>query len=135
MCATGNGVRSRRVTGVARIRHVEAARLDRSALERLVREHGEEGAERLVGRALECIAVLLNRVERAWRTGDAKRIWRDTIEIAAHAEEIGLSSLHRVAGDVVGCIETGDPAALGATVGRMIRLGEASLMTAWNLDG
>ena len=102
-------------------------------LEKLVVELGEPGAERLVGRALDTIAVRLNRCERAWRNGDYSRLAESANDLATCAERIGLVTLERVARDVIGTVCAGDAAALGATLARMVRIGEASLMSAWDL--
>lgn len=99
----------------------------------LVIELGEPGAERLVGRALDTIAVRLNRCERAWRSNDMERLVASAEDLAACAERIGLVTLDRVARDVIGSAMAGDTAALGATLARLVRIGEASLMSAWDL--
>lgn len=118
---------------VARLRHCETTRLDRVRLEMLVVELGEPGAERLVGRALDTIAVRLNRCERAWRSGDRGRLVTSAEDLSKCAERIGLVTLDRVARDVIGSARAGDDAALGATLARLVRIGEASLMSAWDL--
>ena len=123
------------VTAVSRIRHREVARLDADRLQHLVEEYGEPGAERFVGRALEAIAVRLSKAERAWRRGDSVRLCQGARELSDIAGQIGLPSLQRVAMDVSRVAIAGDSAALGATVARMVRLGESSLMAAWELDG
>ena len=119
---------------LGRLRHTETARLDRDCLERLVTELGEPGAERLVGRALDTIAVRLNRCERAWRSGDIPRLVTSAEDLAKCAERIGLVTLDRVARDVILAANRGDDPALGATLSRLVRIGEASLMSAWDLS-
>ena len=120
---------------VARIRHQEFAGLDVTRLKTLVDDYGESGAERFVGRALESIAVRLSKAERAWRRGDTVRLCHGARELSDVAGQIGLTGLERVAMDVSTVAITGDVVALGATVARMLRLGESSLMSAWNIDG
>ncbi len=118
---------------LGRLRHCETARLDRERLETLIIELGEPGAERLVGRALDTIAVRLNRCERAWRTGDTDRLVTSADDLATCAERIGLVTLERVARDVISSADCGDGPALGATLARLVRIGESSLMSAWDL--
>ncbi len=120
---------------VARIRPQEFPGVDGSRLKALVDDYGEPGAERFVGRALESIAVRLSKAERAWRRGDTVRLCHGARELSAVAGQIGLTGLERVAMDVSTVAISGDVAALGATVARMVRLGESSLMSAWKLDG
>ncbi len=109
--------------------------MDRGRLEALVFNHGPQGAERLMGRTLEDLAIRLNRAERAWRKGQAAGLCRDAAALAQVAEDVGLVGLAQVARAVAGLATTGDSAAIGATVARMMRVGEASLMSAWDLDG
>ena len=120
---------------VSRLRHAEAARVDRARLEALVFDHGPQGAERLMGRTLEDLAVRLNRADRAWRKGQPSALCRDARALADVAEDVGLVGLAQVARVVGDLVPTGDSAAIGATVARMMRIGEASLMSAWDLDG
>lgn len=118
---------------IAKLRPDEPARVDRGRLEQLVEDYGPGGAERLMGRTLEDLAVRLNRADRAWRRGDTVRLCHGARELADVAERIGFLGLARAADVVSRVAIEGDPAALGATVGRMMRLGEASLMSAWDI--
>lgn len=117
----------------AKLRHIEPARLDRIRLEEIVVEFGEAGAERMVGRVLDNIAIRLNRCERAWQSGDLERVKVSAEDLLTYANQIGMISLERAAANVVDASDTGEPAALGATVARMVRVGETSLMTAWDI--
>jgi hypothetical protein len=122
------------VTGVARLSYFEAARFDRARLEALILELGEPGAERLIGRALEDLALRLNRIERGARLGDVDAVLAQSQALVRLADDVGMSDLARVAGDVVALSRGGDAAALAATIARLIRLGESALMSAWNLE-
>ena len=42
--------------------------------------------------------------------------------------------LARVAGDVIGCIDTADANAMNATFARLLRIGEQSLTAIWDLQ-
>ncbi|MEM0948288.1 MAG: hypothetical protein AAGK37_12835 [Pseudomonadota bacterium] len=120
---------------ISRLHYAEPAQVDRLRLEELVYDHGPQGAERLMGRTLEDLAVRLNQAERAWRKGHSAALQRDANSLADLAYGVGLVGLCQVANAVAEIAVTDDSAALGATVARMMRVGEASLMSAWDLDG
>lgn len=122
------------VTEVAKMRLSETARVDRERLEALVEDYGSQGAERFLGRALEQLALRLNRAERAWRRGDLVRLCHGARELSDVAERVGFVGLARVAGTVSRLAMGGDPVALAATVSRMLRVGEASLMSSWEVS-
>lgn len=119
---------------VSQIQHDEPARLDRDRLEELVIELGEPGAERMVGRALEELAIWLNRADRAYAIGDALKVADCASDLCRISAEVGLVSLHRVARDVRHTATVGDNAALSATMARMMRIGESSLMSVWDIN-
>lgn len=122
------------VSQVAQLTLAEAVRVDRDRLEKLVDEYGTHGAERLVGRLLEELAVRLNQTERAWHAGDLGQLHDGALDLSGLADRLGLLGLARSAASVAEVSLRDDPAALGATVARMMRVGEASLMSAWNLN-
>ncbi|MEM1064331.1 MAG: hypothetical protein AAF771_05565 [Pseudomonadota bacterium] len=120
---------------VSHLHHLEPPRFDSRRVAALVSEFGQAGAERLVGRALEELAVKLNRVERAHRTGDSCRLENAARELALIAGQVGLVSLSEVAHHVMVCSGQSDLTAQDAVTARLIRLGERSLMSAWELHG
>jgi len=114
----------------------EPARLDRDRLQELYAELGEGAAENVICRALEEMAVRLAKVERAHRQGDASELRRNARSLAAISDPLGMTLLSRVAADVARCVEAGDPVALAATLARLLRLGERSLLAVWDIrDG
>lgn len=119
---------------LAQLRYEESAGINLGRLEELIEEYGELAAERHVGRILECIAVRLNKCERAWVSQDCRGLRNSALELASYAAEIGLNKLERVACDVQTAIDSADPAAQGATIARLVRVGEASLLCAWDVD-
>ena len=119
---------------LARIRPVETARVDRGRLEALVQDYGTQGAERLMGRTLEEIAVRLNRIERFWRQEDHVRLCHGARELSDVADRVGLVGVAAASATVSGVAMTGDSAALGATVCRLLRVGEAALMSVWEVE-
>ncbi len=118
---------------VAQISHYEPARMDRDRLLKLFSDHGQPRAERMIGRMLEDLAVRLNRAERSWQAGDQAHLSRGARELSDVAMNVGLVSLANAALATSRAAAAGDYAAMGATVARMMRLGEASLMSVWDL--
>jgi hypothetical protein len=112
----------------------EVVRLDPDRLEALYLQLGESGAEDVVCRAMEEVAVRLSHTERLYRQdrmGDMRKSARSLVAIA---DQIGMNALARVSGDVTRCIDTGDPVALAATLARLLRVGERSLTAVWDLQ-
>tara|TARA_R110000737_G_scaffold13613_1_gene29474 strand:- start:199 stop:579 length:381 start_codon:yes stop_codon:yes gene_type:complete len=112
----------------------EVVRLDPDRLEALYLQLGESGAEDVVCRAMEEVAVRLSHTERLYRQdrmGDMRKSARSLVAIA---DQIGMNALARVSGDVTRCIDAGDPVALAATLARLLRVGERSLTAVWDLQ-
>lgn len=112
----------------------ESVRLDPDRLGALYRQLGETGAEDVVCRAIEELAVRLGHCERLWRQQDHMGLRKCARSLIAIADQIGMTALARVAGDVTGAIDTGDTAAAGATLFRLLRIGERSLTAVWDLQ-
>lgn len=112
----------------------ETVRLDPERLGSLYRQLGEVGAEDVVCRAIEELAVRLAHCERLWRQQDSEALRKCTRSLIAISDQIGMTALARVAGDVTCAIDLGDGAAVGATLFRLLRIGERSLMAVWDLQ-
>ena len=54
--------------------------------------------------------------------------------LVAISDQVGMTTLARVARDVTAAIDCGDDAALSATLFRLIRIGERSLTAVWDLQ-
>lgn len=113
----------------------ETVQLDRDRVRDLFQQLGDVAAEDVIGRAVGELATRLSRCERLWRQGDLERLRKCARSLIGISDQIGMSKLARVAGDVAGAAECGDDAALGATLYRLIRIGDKSLATVWNLHG
>lgn len=113
----------------------EGIRLDASRLGDLYYELGEAGAEDVLCRAMEELTQRLTEAERQY--GDALFVdLRKTVRsLVGISDQVGMGTLARVARDVVGCIDQGDPVALAATLSRLMRIGEQSLTAAWDMQG
>lgn len=118
---------------MSELRPEEAVYLDTERLEEICHRLGYSGGEHAICSAMEDLAALLQQAGTLWRVGDF-----DTLDVVARqvnglADRIGMAALARVAGDVRALAAAGhDPAALAATVARMRRLGERSLLAIWD---
>lgn len=95
---------------------------------------GEIAAEDVVCRAIEELAVRLSHCERQWRASDLAALRKGARSLIAIAEQIGMTTLARVAGDVTASVDARDDAAIGATLCRLVRIGERSLTAVWDLQ-
>lgn len=112
----------------------ERVRLDADRLDVLYRQLGDRGAEDVVCRALEEIAARLARAERDFRAARHAEMRKGCRSLIAMADQMGMPLLARVAGDVTGCIDTGDGTALAATFARLTRIAECSLCEIWDMQ-
>lgn len=103
-------------------------------LEQLYMQLGSAGAEDVVCRALEELAVRLTHTERFYRSGALSDMRKSARSLIAIADQVGMGTLARVAGDVTGCIDAGDGTALAATLARLLRIGDTSLNEIWELQ-
>ncbi len=122
------------MTLVATLVQAEKVRLDQDQLTALYRQLGHAGAEDVVCRAIEELAVRLSHCERLWRQDDHPALRKSARSLIAIAEQIGMNTLARVAGDVTNAVDAGDAAAVAATLYRLIRIGERSLTAVWDLQ-
>ncbi|MCR8724228.1 hypothetical protein [Frigidibacter sp. ROC022] len=112
----------------------EHVALDRSPIEEMCRSLGVEKAERLVGGAMEELAVWISRADPMWRQGRIEELRQLAGQVAPLAERLGMPNLAAVAAQLVALCARDDPAALAAVASRMIRLGESSLVAIWELQ-
>jgi hypothetical protein len=112
----------------------ETVRVDPERLGCLYLQLGEVGAEDVVCRAIEELAVRLAHSERLWRKSDYAGLRKCTRSLIAIAEQVGMIALARVSGDITIAIDNGDTAAVGATLFRLLRIGEKSLTAVWDLQ-
>lgn len=110
----------------------ESVRLNPDRLGELYKQLGEVGAEDVVCRAIEELALRLSTCERAWRAGDLAELGKCARSLIAIADQIGMTALARVAGDVGIALHAQDQPAVAATLFRLIRIGERSLTAIWD---
>ncbi len=101
--------------------------MDGTRLDDLVAQLGPSGAENVVCRTLEEVAVRLSHAERCHREGRIDDMRRAVRSLVAISGQIGMHALARVASDVVACADNGDAIAMAATLARLLRVGEACL--------
>jgi len=116
------------------LRPCERIKLDRNRLAEIVARLGPHGADELISRTMEELAVLLAKVHKSLRRDDPSSAGRSARKIAEVAAHVGMPLLSKVASDVVVLAGINDGAALAATVARLSRIGEDSLMKVWDLQ-
>lgn len=120
--------------GVSQLRHSEAVSLDIELLDQMCARMGYTKAEEAIRTAMEDLAVLLQYSGTLARTNELTNLDMTARQIDAVALRIGMCALSRVATDVYRLCHFNDPVALAATVARMRRVGEASLIAIWDRD-
>ncbi|WP_413872704.1 hypothetical protein [Albidovulum sp.] len=118
---------------LAVLRHDEGVRLDPDRLVALYSDLGEAGAEQVVCRAMEELAGRLTEIQRFADDGDVAAMARSARLLAKVAEQIGMLTFARVAGDVLRATAAGDRTAQAATLARLVRIGDRSLNAVWDL--
>lgn len=108
--------------------------MDPEQIETLCTDLGPYAAEDVVCRAMEELAQRLCQLQELAMTGPRDDLYKGLRAMAAIADQIGMSSLSRVAYDVMNCIEFGDRVAEAATMARLARTGEQSLTAMWELN-
>lgn len=122
------------MTAVLKLTHEESVRLDRSQLEVLYQSLGPIGADKVVNHALEELAVALSRTGKEYREGRIGDLQASVRSLIAVAQQVGMTTLARVGRDVLELSRSYDAAAFGATVARLERIGESSLLAVWDLQ-
>ena len=105
----------------------EMARLDPGRLNGLYGQLEVDQADRVVYRTVEEVAARLGQCEILWqqeRWGELRKSARSLIAIS---DQLGLVSIAKVAHDVTHAIDVCDLPAVGATLFRLLRIGEQSL--------
>ena len=119
---------------LVQIRPTEQVAVDREQLGLLYTQLGEVGAEDVVCRAMEELALRMAHCDRLYRTRDRIGLRKAVHGLVAIADQIGMALVSQVARDVVTCIDQDEDIALAATLSRLIRVGERSLNAIWELQ-
>lgn len=120
------------VDKIVTLEQKESVRLDPDRLNGLCRQLGDTNAVDVLCRTVEELAVRLSNCERLWRQRDWAGLRKCAKSLIAISEQVGMTALARVSGDVVRTVDAGDAVATGATLSRLIRVGERSLTAVWD---
>ncbi|HPE25969.1 hypothetical protein [Albidovulum sp.] len=118
---------------LARLRHDEGVRLDPDALSAIYAELGERGAERLISRAMEDLAARLQDLRHCLAQGQRAQLVKSARMLGQVGTQVGMTSVSRVARDLIRVTEAGDMAAQAAVLARLERIGQRSLTAVWDL--
>lgn len=132
LCRGGKKIGVNVVKKIVTLEQKESVRLDPDRLNGLYRQLGDTNAVDVLCRTVEELAVRLSNCERLWRKRDWVGLRKCARSLVAIAEQVGMTALARVAGDVALTVDTGDAVATGATLSRLIRVGERSLTAVWD---
>ncbi len=114
---------------------IEKVRLDNDRLNDLYDRLGPNGADDFISAKMEELAIQLSRLGRDYDAGRLSGTRLAAEQISGLADQIGMVMVARVARDVRGLTQRNDPTALAATVARLERVGETSLMAVWDIQG
>lgn len=120
---------------IATMKLDESVLFEPDRLAELYHRLGEIGAENILCEAMEDLTIQLVRIEKLARRGRRDEVRTLAQSIAPVARRIGLQGLARVAGDVAHCAGNGDSAGYAATVARLSRIGDKSLIVLWDPQG
>lgn len=120
------------VANILSVMQVENVRLDPDKLGELYTELGEAGAEDVVCRAIEELAVRLTHCERLWRQGNMADLRKNARSLIAISEQVGMNAMASVSRDVTISIDNEDAPAVAAVLFRLLRVGERSLTAVWD---
>lgn len=119
---------------ISQILQQEPANLDHDQLGALYAQLGAVGAEDVLRRAMEELALRLSHSERLYQQSEMTDLRKSAHSLIGIAEQIGMSKLAGVAKDVSTAVDQGDMVAIAATLSRLMRVGEASLTAVWDLQ-
>lgn len=122
------------MTGVTVLWRDEPLWMDPDRLAGIYVELGEVKAHAAIGRAMEDLALTLERLKGLLRAGRLPALSQSAARICDIAEPLGLSSLARVASDVAQVSQARDEVALAATLARLERVANRSLKMVWDLQ-
>ncbi len=105
----------------------EVVQQDVEALAGLYRNLGAPMAEQMVTRALGELALTMAAVVEKVAAQDLRSVAGQLGQLRRMADEIGLVSLGRVAGDARICLERADGTGFAAVWARLVRVAERSL--------
>lgn len=112
----------------------ESVKLDQNRLAEIIARLGPRGADELISKTMEELAVLLAQVHKSLTKGHANEVQVTARKISEVAAHVGMPTLSVVSQAVSGIAARDDPAGMAALSHRLTRVGEESLMTVWDLQ-
>lgn len=105
----------------------ERVRQDSEPIATIYRNLGTSSAEQVVTRALGELALTMAGLAAQVRDREMQDLSRQLRRLQRMSENLGMTSLGLVAGDVRDCLERGDVTAFSAVWTRLVRIAERSL--------
>lgn len=109
--------------------HKERVRQDAEPIATMYRNLGTVSAEQVVTRALGELALTMAGLAHQVRAHELSDVERQLRRLQRMSENLGMTSLGLVAGDVQACIDRGDVTAFSAVWARLLRIAERSLIS------
>ncbi|WBU63303.1 hypothetical protein [Paracoccus aerodenitrificans] len=116
---------------VAVLRMRDKVRVDTDRVRDIVNELGEVAAGGVIQMALEQMAIAVQSLQEGAQKGDAAAIIDGARRLYRLATQVGLQSLAEVAEAVADCAIRSDGVGLSATVARLLRVANISLVEIW----
>ncbi|WP_170481270.1 hypothetical protein [Ruegeria arenilitoris] len=120
------------VNNIITLEQKESVRLDPDRLNVLYRQLGDANATDVLSRTIEELALRISNCEQHWRQRNWANLRKCVRSLVGISDQVGMTALARVAEDVSHTIDAGDAVATGATLRRLIRVGERSLTAVWD---
>lgn len=118
--------------GVIPLIPVENPGIDPNPVIRLFSRMEEAAAEREICDILDDINIEIAQIRMAPDEKSLRALLPSVERLCRRSGRLGLLGLSRVAADVAFCLERHDQAALHATVSRLIRVADRSMVEIWN---
>lgn len=119
---------------ITQMQPCEPVHVDPDVLAGLHARLGQIGAEQALTSAIEQALARLAAVQRAANSGNLEGIVQLSQSLAELADQTGMTSCARVARVVADSALGGDPVALAATLARLDRIGDRSMLAVWGLE-
>ncbi len=117
---------------ISELRPSEAVLLNGDRLEEICRDLGYRGGEAAISTTLEDLAGLLSQARSFWEQDDLSALDLCAGQVVRLSDRVGMAGLSRSARNVRDLCGRPDAVALAATVARMRRIGEQSLLAIWD---
>lgn len=105
----------------------ERVKQDAEPIATMYRNLGTASAEQVVTRALGELALTMAGLAQQVRVRELSDVQRQLRRLQRMAENLGMTSLSVVAGDVQTCFDRGDVTSFSAVWARLLRIAERSL--------